>query len=617
MFFILILLAIFCKSGYASGNPTLPTLLVKAKREFANPISIVTVTDKMLQENQQETVLDALKDVAGVHSVQQGGEGRSASMFIRGGDPGSTLVLIDDMRANDPSTPNGLFDFGHLGVEGIEIIEVSKGPYAAQYGGDAMSGVVSIKTARGKGEPAFKAATEAGSFGTFRQALGIQGEAKTLDFNVNASHLENRGISSTPTNHRTFQRQWNPEPYDRNSFSSRLGTQLSPDWHLSLWNRYQHTRSRYANETLSNPSAQDTGNQWFHRAQLEGEATRNWKQTWGIGYSEQERRSGNDIAPFTPQRKDRGQIFKLDWKNKIKVTDIYDVYLGAEKEQQSYLSDTHQAPMNQARADEKDLFVGNVLTPHQRVRLEAWGRYHRHSRFGGENSYRTAFTYRHFETHTEVYSSYGTAIKAPGLSQLFDATSGNPSLKPEKSHGYEIGVRQHLMRKIEIGTTFFHNLISDLITSKQVTPLQFTYLNINRAETSGFESFLSIRPVERMKICLEHTYLRAKDLSTHLQLLRRPLHKLTAKLNFQMTERLDIGIGAIHNGKQADISRFAPYGRVYVDGGTILRFYSTYHVSQKCDFFGRIENILNRRFEEPAGYSKPGFAGYVGVRVRT
>ncbi len=615
--FVFFLLISLCHCGYASSVPTLPTLLVKAKRETAGPLSVNTVTDKSLQINQQETVLEALKDLPGIHAVQQGGPGKSASMFIRGGDPGGTLVLIDGMRANDPSNPSGLFDFGHLGVDGFETIEVAKGPYAAQYGGDAMAGVVSIRTAKGKGKPTFKAAAEAGSFETFQQSFGTQGQINAVDFNVSARHLAADGTPSTSKSCRTLPRQWNPEPYERNAFSSRLGAELNPDWHLSLWNRYQHNHSRYVNDTLSNPSAQDIGIQWFNRAQLEGEIGSKWKPAFGIGYVEQERRSGNDIAPFMPKRTDQGQTFKLDWKNQVKITDIYDVQLGIEKEQQSYRSDNHQTRPIQARADEKDLFMGNILNPHKGIKLEAWGRYHRHSQFGGENSYRTAATYRHLETNTEIYTSYGTAIKAPSLSQLFDTKSGNPNLHPEKSYGYEVGVRQPLTQKVEIGTTFFRNLIARLISGKQVAPLQFKYFNINNAETRGLESFISVKPMDSMTFRLEHTYLRAKDLNSGLQLLRRPLHKFAAKLNFQITERWDMGMGAIYNGKQADISRFTPYGRVYMGGVTVLRVHTTYRVSKNCEIFGRIENALDRHFEEPAGYAQPGLAVYTGVRIRT
>lgn len=617
LLFISLVFFVFCKEGCTSEGGILPTVHVNAKREMVDPQSSITITEKALQKNQQETVFDALKDLPGIHAVQQGGAGKVASLFIRGGDPGETLVLIDGMRANDPSSPNGFFDFRHLNVDGVDVIKVVKGPYGAQYGGDAMAGAVNVKTARGKGLPTFKAAVEAGSFQTFQESLGMQGEINKIDFNMNVSRFQTDGTPSTPRQHRTLSRQWNPEPYDRNTFSSRLGAQFHPDWHLSLWNRYQHTHSRYVNHFFSNPSAQDVGHQWLHRAQLEGEVIEKWKPTFGIGYVDQERRSGNDIVPFLPKRTDQGQIFKLDWKNQIKVTEIYEVHAGIEKEQQTYYSDDHQLAPVHARADEKDLFVGNILTPHKRIKLEAWGRYHRHSQFGGDNSYRTAATYQHLETKTEMHSSYGTSIKAPSLFQLFATRSGNPNLLPEKSHGYEIGIRQPLIRRVEIGTTFFRNFISKLIDSKEIATDQFTYMNVRNAETRGFESFVAVKFLENITFRLEHTYLRAKDLNTSLQLSRRPLHKFATKLNFQMTEIWDIGLGAIHNGKQVDTAPRFYDKRVYMGGVTVVRIYTTYHVNKNCDVFARVENALNRHFEDPSGYLQPGFAVYGGVRIRT
>jgi len=616
--FFLIFALVFWNQGHAGTVPTLPTLMVRAKRDPSPHSSISVITSQTLETNQQETVLDAIKDLPGVHVVQQGGAGRTAQIFLRGGNSGDTLVFIDGMRANDPSTPNGSFDFANLGVEGVETIQVIRGPHAAQYGSDALSGVVHVKTGRGQGTPSLKATTEGGSFETLKQTASAQGKAKALDFNINLSHLQTQGTPSTPIQHRTLARQWGPEPYGKDSFSSRLGADLTPNLHFSLWNRYQHTRSRYVNEFFLNPSMRDIGFQSLNRAQLEGRAFGDrLKPTLGIGYVEQERRSGNDIAPFLPKTTNQGQTLKMDLVNQIKVTDIYDVYFGLEKEQQSYRSDNHQTSPIQGRADEKDVFLGNVLNPHQRVKLEGWGRYHRHSQFGGETTYKAGATYRHPETKTEFYTNYGTAIKAPALFQLFDINSGNPNLQPEKSHGYELGVRQTITPKIEVGTAAFRNLISRMIANQQTAPQKFTYLNINNAETRGLESFVCLKPTAEITARLEHTYLRAKDLNNRQQLSRRPLHKVAAKLDFKINEAWELGMGAIYNGKQADISRFSPYDRVYQKGVTVIRLYTTYHYNKHCDLFGRIENALNRHYEEPSGYSQPGLAVFCGVRVRT
>ena len=50
---------------------------------------------------------------------------------------------------------------------------------------------------------------------------------------------------------------------------------------------------------------------------------------------------------------------------------------------------------------------------------------------------------------------------------------------------------------------------------------------------------------------------------------------------------------------------------------TYLRATTTYHLNKTCDLFGRVENALNRHYQQPPGYMQPGLAAYVGVRITT
>jgi vitamin B12 transporter len=602
-------------------SSSLPPVVVKAKKVPFTPLSTIRVSRKTLEARQQNDVLNAIKDLPGVYVVQQGGVGRSARVYIRGGKPEHTLALVDGMRANDPSSPESAFDFGHLGIEGVEEIEVLKGPYSAQYGSDAGVGVVRVITARGKGKPKVIGFAELGSFQTYRQQVSAQGEHGNIDFNLNANHIQTEGIHSTPQANRTVLRQWNPDPYNKNALSSRLGTTIGPDWHMSLWNRYQKYRSRYDNMYSSlNPSFQNIGHQSLHRLQFEGDLTSSrWQPTVGVGYMELERRDENDIIPVISKTTYQGDNLKLDWDNQIKISDAYTVHLGAEKEKQNYKSVSTTSPKANVRADEKSYFMGNVIGPHQRVKLEGWTRYHQHSEFGGHPSYRTAAQYHHLETQTKLFTSFGTSIKAPSLFQLFDTKSGNSSLKPEKLKSFEMGIEQQVIPKtVVIGTAFFRTLASQMIVFKPLGNYQYTYQNIGEAEMRGFETFIQWHLKENIRFRADHTYLRAKDLNQNLQLIRRPLHKISATLDVDLSESWEVGLGANHTGKQADYLRFSlNNNRTYMGGVTTVRATTTYHVNKSCDLFGRIENALNRDYEQPSGFMQPGLAVYVGAKIST
>ena len=101
--------------------------------------------------------------------MQAGGPGGQTSVFMRGTNPNHVKVLIDGIDASDPSNPAGAFDFGHLLAADIERIEVLRGPQSGLYGANAIGGVISIMTKRGRGPPKVTARVEGGSFETFNQ----------------------------------------------------------------------------------------------------------------------------------------------------------------------------------------------------------------------------------------------------------------------------------------------------------------------------------------------------------------------------------------------------------------------------------------------------------------
>ena len=158
-----------------SGPPVEEEIVVTASRspEPAREVgSSVTVLDRdEIERRGVATVLELLRTVPGVEVSQGGGPGRVASVFLRGATSAQTLVLLDGVRLNSPAT--AAFDLADLTVDGVERVEILRGPQSVLYGSEAMGGVVSITTRRASDGLAGGVEAEAGGVLTLRAGTRI------------------------------------------------------------------------------------------------------------------------------------------------------------------------------------------------------------------------------------------------------------------------------------------------------------------------------------------------------------------------------------------------------------------------------------------------------------
>src|SRR5439155_17254288 len=102
--------------------------------------SNVSVIDaQTIRARNPGSIVDLLRDLPGAFVQQSGGRGSVVSMFTRGAKPNFTLVLLDGVKANDPTnTRGGSYDFSTLELNDIARIEFVRGPASAIYGSDAV-----------------------------------------------------------------------------------------------------------------------------------------------------------------------------------------------------------------------------------------------------------------------------------------------------------------------------------------------------------------------------------------------------------------------------------------------------------------------------------------------
>ena len=597
----------------ATGTPT-------PAREVASSVTVITADQ--IQREQRRTLPQALAAVPGLNIVQIGGPGGQTSVFMRGTNSNHVKVLIDGIDANDPSTPNRSFDFGSMLTNDIERIEVLRGPQSGLYGADALGGVISITTKRGEGPPKLTASAEAGSYGTFNQAFGLSGGDDRFNYAFNIAHLKSDSTPVTPPDLVPPGRRINPNSYDNWNYSARLGFKLTDTLSLNWVGRYSdgYLLSTGDSGFPSVPNAYRSS-QSYKQAFTRGELVFDpfdgrFVNRFGIAYTNQDRsnRSPNAAGILGLPTDNLGERTKYDWRGDLKLMEGQMLVMGLQYENERLESRSLTASNGntgaflelQSNWSERFFTVANIRRDEDET-------------FGGHTTYRLAPTFIVPGTETKLKASYGTGFKAPTLSQRFSDSRpafnfyGNPNLKPEESRGYDIGFEQPLLdNKLQIGATWFHNDIDNLILTNAA---RTSYTNIGRAQTKGVESFVALELSPQFKIRADYTFTLAKDETANQELLRRPRHKASLTANWVPIENLNLSATLIYVGDRVDGNRDFSISRMRAPGAAIVNIAAEYKASEKLTVFGRVDNLFDKRYENPVGFLVPGLSAFGGLRV--
>jgi vitamin B12 transporter len=245
-------------------------------------------------------------------------------------------------------------------------------------------------------------------------------------------------------------------------------------------------------------------------------------------------------------------------------------------------------------------------------------RYDDNSRFGGKMTYRAAPAMLIPETGTKLKGSIGTGFKAPTLNQLFVSFpdfnfSANPNLKPETSLGWDASFEQKLpVAPVEFGATYFHNDIRNLISNNATFT---TLINVGRATTSGVESFIAYKPMDRLNLRGDYTFTPAMDDILNRELLRRPKHKASLSATWRATEPLLLTATLLYVGPWLDVNRAGTVSGLHVNGYTTVALTGSYDLGYGVAAFIRINNLFDRHYQEPLGFQRPGLGIFGGLKL--
>ncbi len=612
----------------------LPNMVVTATRtetpedEVGSAITVISAED--IVAKRITNVADALRTVPGLDVIRSGGIGQPTAVYLRGANANHTLVLVDGVEMNDPSSPNGAFDFANLQTDNIERIEVVRGAASAAYGSDAMGGVINVITKKGQGATKYTATAEGGSYDTWKTTGAISGSTERINYSLDASRMETAGFSAADHT----MGNTDPNGHRNNTVSGRSGIKVNDNLDLGLTLRYNEGKT--FNDDCGGVSCDNTGNYntfnelftrgFGHLKLFDGL----WEQTIGSAYSRTDR---NNVTVFNPASLNSygnsiaanlGEKVKLDYQSIFNVHKASTITLGVEEEADSLSSSAASPELYGTNASIPQKTM-NTISGYLQDQINLFDssfttvgvRYDDNNRFGGHETWRVNELYNFKETGTRLKGNYGTGFKAPSLNQLYDTIygSGNASLKPETSVNWDAGLEQDIIRKkVMAGVSYFNNNFDNLIDFLKVAP--YTNNNISRAKVSGVETFLELHPINDLTFRGTYTYQQTLNLVTDTQLLHRPRNKASFDADYQFVEKAHVHLNVLMVGQKADSAYISGESVPLTIGSyALLNLAGSYDVHKNVQLFARIDNVLNKQYEEVYGYGTSGVAGYGGVKL--
>ncbi len=614
-------------------------VVVTATRTETTPeragVAASVIPEREIQARDHVPVPDLLREIAGLQVVASGGPGTLTSVYTRGAERTGTLVLLDGVPVNDPG---GEINLAHVSSEGLERIEVVRGPESALFGAEAAAGVIQLFTKRGNPEaivPHGSVEYEHGNFGTDRWLASLAGgSGARLDYALSAAQLHTGG------------------EYANSFYRDTTGT-ANIGWRFSdattargIFREYDAHVGTPGQIAFGPPDT--TANELTRNStvslSVDDARGAHFLQHAAFGYnrlSDGFNSSLNDVVPvaglvrdvpgalprtyFVSLANPTGPVppglrlvpsavyffpddsLNITERRSANYQGTWAQSAGALVFGYEYQRQSGDLSGTAASRDHNGLFVNEQKTFGGRLSVSAGFRVEHSSAFGTEFVPRAAASYRLFST-TYLRASAGRGITEPSLYENFVQSEffhGNPALRPEKTNSYEAGLVQewaHGRVRTEVSAfrSSFTNLIAFVVDSWQ---------NVQASWARGVETSIEARLPGALAVRADYTRLYTRITSSTSpdspitgigeELARRARNSGAVMVSW-LPHRWSLVTGARFIGDRQDAdftfgaNRNPGYENVFVSAS----FDITKHITPVL----RGDNLLNERYQEALGY---------------
>jgi len=610
---------------YARQQPqdtaTLAPVVVTATKipmdASAIPAAVTVLSGTTLSHESIHNVGDALRTVPAANVVTTSSYGSQTSLFLRGGEAGYVKVLVDGVPQLAPGGPGNSYDFANLTTDGVDRIEIVRGPASVLYGSDAVTGVVQVFTRDGRGPAQGVISGLGGTYASGGLDATLSGGAERASYLLAVSRFSSDGVYPVNNDYRndvaSARLRFSPDARDQAALALRY---IDAQYHFptdgsgAVVSNNQHQLVRGPMVGL------DLRHSFSER--VDGQMSAGWDRKNYL-YA---------IAPNDAADSTTFPFSSSDWTSRANVDARSDVHVGrrdagdvltvgAAFERETMEGST----LDTMRGRNNGAAYAQLVTGGQRlVNLTLGGRVDDNEQFGTWGTYRVGAAL-HLAPRTRVIGSVGTGFKEPTFYQNFATgfVQGNPDLKPEHSQSWEIGLEQRVgSRAATARVTYFNQRFRDLIDYDGGST-GANYLNVPEATSNGVEVGLDAPLGRAARLGGSYTWLDASvtkggaSASPAAQfvagepLLRRPKHSASATLACDLPHRIHTALTALYVGDREDID-FATFGRVTLPAYARWDLTASAQVIQARGTSPglaarlRVENLFDRSYEEIANF---------------
>ncbi len=594
--------------------------------------AFTVITGEQLEASQTRYVADALRQVPGFHVSRTGSFGGLTQVRVRGAEGNHLLVFIDGVEVSSAS--DGEFDFGSLQAANIDRIEILRGPQGAVWGANALAGVVNIITKGGiRNGYEVSARSEAGTDETLLGSGSIRWGGERFDAALSASGRRTNGFNVSDFG--------TEDDGDENTTLNGKGTvDITDTFQVNWTGRYVQRASGFDEQDFAFPATVTQGRVIDTDSVIEtretfGSLGGRWTMLdgllthrFGVKASDTERDNLRDGVVTSASGGDRVNLYHqttLAFETPQLAQSAHKITGGVEYERERF--NRRQPVFDPSQLEGQERAIHGVVAEYrgaffEQLFLNAAVRHDDNDAFEDATTYSVSGAFLIPTTGTRFHASAGTAVTNPTFFEQFGFIpaqfTGNPSLEPESSFGWDAGVEQSFFGdRLVIDVTYFQQDLQDEIRTDFVNGALSPVNLDGTSEREGVEVAATLSLFDGFSATGAYTYVDATE-PDGADEVRRPRH--TASLNMVyrfLDDRAELFADIIYNGDMEDLEfiNATPETRVTLDEYTVVTIGGSYKLNGNVSLFGRVENLFDEEYEEVFDYNTQGITAFLGLKA--